>query len=107
MMTHTRPLIGPVLESYGAVLRDRYGWQPIRCPFHDDRTASASVSLEDGAFACHACDVRGDVYACIMAYNNCDFKEALEIGDNFTPDNTVPAQTKRTYKPMGRRGRLS
>lgn len=35
-------------------------WQPVKCPFHGDRRASASVNLHKNFFRCHACDVSGD-----------------------------------------------
>ena len=31
----------------------------VRCPFHDDTTASMSLSLERGTWFCHACNVGG------------------------------------------------
>ena len=31
----------------------------VKCPFHNDRTASMSVNLEKGTWFCHACDVGG------------------------------------------------
>lgn len=57
----TIPIV-PVLAYYGADLDDGYGdrWVPVKCPFHDDRSASASVNVEKGAFTCHACEMRGD-----------------------------------------------
>lgn len=54
--------IEDVLEHYGADLTrvPAYKWAKVKCPFHDDRIASASVYLEQDSFACHACDVHGD-----------------------------------------------
>ena len=43
--------IAPILEHYGGkTIPDRYGWQKIKCPFHDDSHASATVNLEENAF---------------------------------------------------------
>ena len=36
-------------------------WQAIRCPFHNDTVASASVNRQTGKFNCHGCDVGGDI----------------------------------------------
>lgn len=94
MLTITsRPSIKAVLEAHGATIKDRHGWQAIKCPYHDDRTASASVSVSKGAFHCHACGVKGDAYSLIQAYEKCDFKRAVEIGNTLTAD-TNQAPTK-------------
>ena len=55
--------IEDVLEHYGADLTrtEEYKWSKIKCPFHDDSVASASVYIEQGTFSCHGCDVYGDV----------------------------------------------
>lgn len=37
------------------------GWSRCRCPFHEDRTPSASVHSLDGRFQCFSCDFSGDV----------------------------------------------
>ena len=42
-------------------------WSPIRCPFHGDTRASASVNRQLGKFRCHACDVGGDILDLAMA----------------------------------------
>jgi DNA primase len=36
-------------------------WLPIKCPFHDDKHASASINRATSYFRCHACAARGDV----------------------------------------------
>ena len=33
----------------------------VRCPFHDDGTASMSINLERGAWFCHSCNVGGGI----------------------------------------------
>lgn len=48
-----------VLEFYGAELPSYgRGWTNLKCPFHDDRQASASFTA--GYFICHSCGVQGD-----------------------------------------------
>jgi hypothetical protein len=54
------PPILHVLEHYfGSEHLPRRGstWAPVRCPFHEDRNASASVSEEHNIFFCHGCGV--------------------------------------------------
>jgi DNA primase len=50
-----------LLEAAGAEVRTRSGWAAIRCPWHDDRTPSASFQSTDGVFVCHGCGIKGDV----------------------------------------------
>lgn len=45
----------------GAVPRVNNGWTKVSCPFHEDRTPSASLHSVDGRFHCHSCDTSGDV----------------------------------------------
>jgi hypothetical protein len=52
-------------------------WQPVRCPFHDDRHASASLSLGHQRFNCHACGVRGDAIDLVMEDQRITIKEAV------------------------------
>jgi DNA primase len=77
--------IAPVLEHYGAKqLRECWGWQKMRCPVHDDSTASASVNVEENVFVCHACGVKGDTYTIIMEKEGVGFREALSIAETIT-----------------------
>lgn len=115
--------IQPVLEHYGVTnLRQTWGWQKIKCPVHDDATASASVSIEDNAFACHACGVKGDVYKIIMEREGVGFSEAITFAQSIAGDPSAHAgrlsepsrlgrrtTTSRKYVPpsISRRGRMS
>lgn len=59
-------------------------WVSMKCCFHDDREASASVNLSEDRFKCHACDVSGDILDIVMYAENCDLNEARQfIIDNF------------------------
>lgn len=73
--------IAGVLEHYGADLsRVRAsGWRPVRCPFHDDRNASAGVNLDKNAFACHACGMKGDAISLIKKREGLDFNDAIRF----------------------------
>ena len=56
--------VDTLLEHLGAELPrfgGGFGWRAMRCPFHDDSQASASVNYSEGRFRCHACDVGGDI----------------------------------------------
>lgn len=54
-----------------------HGWQSVVCPFHEDRTPSASVGQTQ--FNCHACGVRGDAIDLIMEQLGLEFNEALDF----------------------------
>lgn len=112
----SKPDLFAILAHYGAEtpqLRGR-GWAPMKCCFHEDGHASASVSQD--AFTCHACGVKGDAFAVIQSQENCTFPEAIalaqQIDTDYTPDSpTRPGRragkrkTGRRWSPPGRRGR--
>lgn len=51
-----KPPIEEVLLYYGALsVPQRQGWAKVKCPFHEDRNASASVNAETNQFRCFAC----------------------------------------------------
>lgn len=45
---------------FTAPVHDDGGWISVRCPFHKDSQASASLNVGRGRFKCHGCDVSGD-----------------------------------------------
>ena len=79
----TELTIAVVLEHYGADLHrtQTVGWRPLKCPFHDDRTASASVNLSKGGFRCHACGVSGDSIKLIMEQEGLGYKDAVAFAE--------------------------
>src|SRR5919204_1380653 len=55
-----------------------------RCPFHEERTPSFSVSAEKGTYHCFGCGVGGDAISFVMATENVDFVGAIEwLADRF------------------------
>lgn len=76
--------IDALLEHLGAVVPVSFigvGWRAMRCPFHDDDQASASINIQLGKFRCHACDVGGDVVDLVRA----------ELALPETPEGTIEA----------------
>jgi len=56
-----RDALVAALQEAGVVLRGR----ECRCPFHDDKRASAAIYQTQGGvwrFKCHSCDAAGDVF---------------------------------------------
>jgi DNA primase len=57
-----------------------------RCPFHDDRTPSLSVSPETNLWHClGACNSGGDVIAWVMKTRGVSFRHAVELLKNNHP----------------------
>jgi DNA primase len=82
-----RPELAEVIRALGFDadeidgLDGRSGWRSVRCPFHEDKNASASANIVLGGFVCYACDVRGDVWSLIMRFENIpktEFRKAVE-----------------------------
>lgn len=77
--------IGPILEYYGFdEVEDGRGWRTVRCAFHGERDASASVRTDDEqVFVCHACGMKGNACQLIMKKESIDYwasvKRAEEI----------------------------
>lgn len=71
--------LAAVLEHYGADLHrtQETGWRPIKCPYHEDRTASASVNLSKGGFRCHGCGVAGDAIKLVMTQEGLGYADAV------------------------------
>lgn len=109
-MTAPRPSMVKVLKHYGADrVPEARGWTPMRCPFHEDKNASASVNAE--AFHCHACGISGDAFKIIMEQEGLSFKDAVtraqEIDQGYEPAQVAPRGKEKTrrWAPPGRRGR--
>lgn len=49
------------------------------CPFHNEKTPSFSVSEPKQMFYCFGCGAGGSAITFLMKYENCDFKEALQM----------------------------
>lgn len=49
----------------------------VRCPFHEDRTASATVFLSgNGGFNCQGCSAKGNTFQFEMLFSKCTMAEA-------------------------------
>jgi hypothetical protein len=83
--------IQPVLEHYGGRVRNNFrGWRKMICPFHDDSHASATVNLDENAFNCFGCGVKGDTYSIIMEQEGIDFREAITFAERITGEGYKP-----------------
>jgi len=61
---------------------ENYSLQPnknnmLRCPFHEDKTASLQVNPTQNNYKCHACDKKGDVIQFVQDYEKLTKREAI------------------------------
>lgn len=105
--------IDSYLEYKGAQVPARgSGWRKMRCPFHEDRNASAAVNFDANRFKCHGCGVSGDTYDLIMHDKGGTLSEAIEFAETISPagDSTVRFKHRpstglsRSSGSIGRRG---
>src|SRR4051812_31847163 len=67
-----------VVGSY-VELKKAGGTYKARCPFHNERTPSFTVSPDRGTFYCFGCHAKGDIFSFVEQIEGLDFKGALKI----------------------------
>lgn len=70
--------IADVLSSYITLIPAGSQFK-AKCPFHNERTASFSVSPDRGLYYCFGCGVKGDIVTFVEQFEGVDFKGALKI----------------------------
>lgn len=75
---HDKNDIVSVMQGYVELKRSG-GSYMCRCPFHNERTPSCSVSPDKGLFHCFGCGAGGDVITFIMQIENLDYIEAVKF----------------------------
>ena len=58
-----------------------------RCPFHQEKTPSFSVSQEKGVYHCFGCGKSGNIFNFIMDIDNVSFYEAVKKLNAKKPSN--------------------
>lgn len=67
------------------------------CPFHQEKTASFSVTPDKGLFYCFGCSTGGDAISFVQKIENSSFKDAvITIANKFGIE--VPEQHKSSYQ---------
>ena len=51
----------------------------IKCPFHNEKTASLYLSPERGSYYCFGCGVRGDIFTFVEHFEGLDFRGTLKL----------------------------
>jgi len=68
-----------LLEGQGHALKKQGKDYALRCPFHDDKTASLIVSPASNLFHCFGCGVAGSVIDWVMKTQGVSFRLACEL----------------------------
>jgi len=68
-----------ILADLGIELRKKGRVLVARCPFHDEKTASFTVTPAKGLYHCFGCGARGDVFGFITKRDKVGFPRAMEI----------------------------
>lgn len=95
--------ITAVLEHYGGIVSvPETGWRAVKCPFHEDRLASASVNIEMNGFRCHACGMSGDALKLIQRHENMSYGEALEFARTILGASVGSVPSRSAKRKSGR-----
>lgn len=70
--------IAEVLGSY--IKLDKAGVNlKARCPFHNEKTPSFTVSPARNTYYCFGCGAKGDIFSFVEAFEGVDFRGALKV----------------------------
>jgi DNA primase len=67
-----------VIAERGIELRKKGRVTVARCPFHDEKTASFTITPSRGLYHCFGCGAAGDVIGFVTKYDRVTFGSALE-----------------------------
>ena|GEM_PF-212770 len=75
-----RVSIDELLRDYDLQLVDSgRGRLKALCPFHNEKTPSFSVNIENQYYHCFGCQTSGNIFTFVMEYERVGFPEAVEI----------------------------
>lgn len=69
----------------------------VKCPFHDDSTASLSLDTEKGLWHCHACNVGGGLVGFEKAFSKCDDGDAWRTISEITGEKWSGKRPSKVY----------
>src|SRR5699024_5761162 len=70
--------IVPLIEARVPLKKTGREYQ-ARCPFHDERTPSFTVSPQKQFYHCFGCDAHGTAISFLMEYDRMEFRDAIEL----------------------------
>lgn len=84
-----------VLQSYN-LKADKNNM--LRCPFHEDSTASLQVSFSQNKYKCHGCDKKGDVIQFVQDYEKLTKHDALKKCTELVESPMSKVQSRETMR---------
>ena len=94
--------VARLIEASGIKLEKRGRDLVGRCPFHEDDTASLSITPDKNLFHCFGCGAAGGPIDWTMKKNGVSFRHAVELlreGMGSITDETVKRTTVRALPP--------
>lgn len=73
---HESDIVAVISDYVSLRKKGKYYWGC--CPFHDEKTASFSVTPEKAIFYCYGCHAGGDVFSFLMKHDGLSFWEATK-----------------------------
>jgi 5S rRNA maturation endonuclease (ribonuclease M5) len=67
-----------VAKGYGITGKQTGQQVKVCCPFHQDKTPSCVLYVNDNGWKCFGCDAHGDVIDFVQRMEGCDFAQAVE-----------------------------
>ena len=67
-----------VVAERGIEVRKKGRVAVARCPFHEEKTASFTITPSKGLYHCFGCGAAGDVIGFVTKYDRVSFGSALE-----------------------------
>jgi len=67
-----------VISSYMTIEKAGKNYK-AKCPFHNEKTPSFSISQERGMYYCFGCGAKGDIFSFVQHFEGTDFLGSLKI----------------------------
>ncbi len=68
----------PILQAVEYYTGEKFCKNKIRCPLHNEKTASFTVYPKTNTFYCFGCGTSGDIIHFVQQYFNIDYVEAIK-----------------------------
>jgi DNA primase len=94
--------LGAVLSERGIELTKKGRVLVARCPFHEERTASFTITPAKGLYHCFGCGAAGDVIGFLTKHDKVSFGAALDkLARRAGLDlKTLMEDRPRTFRPV-------